>query len=65
LHGLRASDNWHAPLACAKAGAATPIGLLDTQRQRISAKQNLSQAETMLIGDFVGIQKALGLGWSG
>jgi outer membrane protein TolC len=48
-----------------KAGTAMLIDLLDTQRQQISAKQNLSQAETALTGDFVGIQKALGLGWSG
>jgi outer membrane protein TolC len=48
-----------------KAGTAMLIDLLDTQRQQISAKQNLSQAETALTGDFLGIQKALGLGWSG
>ena len=48
-----------------KAGTAMLIDLLDTQRQQISAKQNLSQAETALTGDFLGIQKAPGLGWSG
>ena len=46
------------------AGAGTLIDLLDVQRQRISAEQGLAQAEASLTGDYVGIQKALGLGWS-
>jgi NodT family efflux transporter outer membrane factor (OMF) lipoprotein len=45
------------------AGTLTLIDLLDTQRQQIEAEQNLSIAEAGLTGDFVTIQKALGLGW--
>jgi hypothetical protein len=48
-----------------KADTATLIHLLNTQRQQISAEQKLSQAKTTLIADFVGIQKALNLGWTG
>lgn len=47
-----------------KAGTGTLIDLLDTTRQQLSAQQNLSQAEAALTRSFVGIQKALGLGWS-
>ncbi len=47
-----------------RAGTTTLIDLLDTQRQQIAAQQNLSLAEAGLTGDFVAIQKALGLGWS-
>jgi len=39
------------------------ISSLDTTRQQLSAQQNLSQAEAALTRSFVGIQKALGLGW--
>ncbi|WP_034292753.1 efflux transporter outer membrane subunit [Herbaspirillum sp. RV1423] len=46
------------------AGTGTLIDVLDTTRQQISAQQNLSQAEAALTRSFVGIQKALGLGWS-
>ncbi len=46
-----------------KAGTSTLIDLLDARRQQITAEQNLSQAEAGLTGDFVAIQKALGLGW--
>lgn len=46
-----------------KAGTSTLIDLLDARRQQIAADQNLSQAEAGLSGDFVAIQKALGLGW--
>jgi NodT family efflux transporter outer membrane factor (OMF) lipoprotein len=46
-----------------RAGTATLIDLLDARRQQISAEQNLVQAEAHLAGDFVAIQKALGLGW--
>lgn len=46
------------------AGTTTLIDLLDTQRQQIEAEQSLSIAQAGLIGDFVAIQKALGLGWS-
>ncbi len=46
-----------------KAGTSTLIDLLDARRQQIAAEQNLSKAEAGLTGDFVAIQKALGLGW--
>jgi NodT family efflux transporter outer membrane factor (OMF) lipoprotein len=46
------------------AGTGTLIELLDTTRQQISAQQNLLQGEAALTRSFVGIQKALGLGWS-
>jgi NodT family efflux transporter outer membrane factor (OMF) lipoprotein len=46
------------------AGTTTLIDLLDTQRQQIEAEQSLSIAKAGLTGDFVAIQKALGLGWS-
>ncbi len=47
-----------------QAGTGTLIELLDTTRQQITAQQNLLQAEANLTRSFVGIQKALGLGWS-
>lgn len=46
-----------------QAGTGTLIEVLDTTRQQISAQQNLLQAEANLTRSFVGIQKALGLGW--
>jgi len=46
-----------------QAGAATLIDLLDARRQQIAADQSLSMAEAGLTGDFIAIQKALGLGW--
>ena len=46
-----------------QAGTGTLIELLDTTRQQITAQQNLLQAEANLTRSFVGIQKALGLGW--
>ena len=46
------------------AGTGTLIDVLDTTRQQITAQQNLLQAEAALTRSFVGIQKALGLGWS-
>ena len=46
-----------------QAGTGTLIDLLDTTRQQITAQQNLLQAEANLTRSFVGIQKALGLGW--
>lgn len=48
-----------------QAGTTTLIDLLDAQRSQIAAEQNLSLAKARLTGDFVAIQKALGLGWSG
>lgn len=47
-----------------RAGTTTLIDLLDARRQQIAAEQNLSIAEAGLTGDFVAIQKALGLGWA-
>lgn len=47
-----------------KAGTGTLIDVLDTTRQQLVAQQNLLQAEANLTRSFVGIQKALGLGWS-
>ena len=46
------------------AGTTTLIDLLDTERRQINAEQDLSVAEAGLTGDFVAIQKALGLGWN-
>jgi len=45
------------------AGTATLIDLLDAERQQIDAEQSLSIAQAGLTGDFIAIQKALGLGW--
>jgi outer membrane protein TolC len=47
-----------------RAGTTTLTDLLDTQRQQIAVRQNLSLAQAGLTQDFVAIQKALGLGWS-
>ena len=47
-----------------RAGTITLIDMLDAQRQQIAAEQSLSVAEASLTGDFIAIQKALGLGWS-
>jgi len=47
-----------------RAGTTTLIDLLDVQRQQVAAEQSLSVAEAGLTGDFVAIQKALGLGWA-
>lgn len=46
------------------AGTITRVELLDTQRRELSARQNLSLATASLTGDFISIQKALGLGWA-
>ncbi len=46
-----------------KAGTASLIDLLDTERQQIAAEQNLAQAQAALTGEFVALHKALGLGW--
>jgi NodT family efflux transporter outer membrane factor (OMF) lipoprotein len=45
------------------AGTSTLIDLLDAERTQIEAEQSLSIAQAGLTGDFVAIQKALGLGW--
>ena len=46
-----------------QAGTTTLVDLLDTERQQVSAAQDLSAAEAALTGDFIAIQKALGTGW--
>lgn len=47
-----------------QAGTATLIDTLDAERQRVAAEQNLSQGTAGLTGDYVSLQKALGLGWT-
>ncbi|MCP3733642.1 efflux transporter outer membrane subunit [Sphingomonas sp. RP10(2022)] len=47
-----------------QAGTATLIDTLDAERQRVAADENLSSGLAALTGDFVSLQKALGLGWS-
>ena len=47
-----------------QAGTATLIDTLDAERSRVTADQNLSSGIAGLTGDFVALQKALGLGWS-
>jgi len=47
-----------------QAGTATLIDTLDAERSRVAADQNLSSGVAGLTGDFVALQKALGLGWS-
>lgn len=47
-----------------RAGTATLIDTLDAERQRVAAEQNLSAGLAALTGDFVSLQKALGLGWA-
>ncbi|AUW59599.1 RND transporter [Sphingobium sp. SCG-1] len=48
-----------------EAGTVTRIELLDAQRQQLAAEQDLLSAQAALTGDFVAIEKALGLGWEG
>jgi len=45
------------------AGTSTLIDLLDARRQQVTAAQSLSAAEAGLTGDYITLQKALGLGW--
>lgn len=45
------------------AGTATLIDVLDAERQRTAAEQNLADAVAAMTNDYVAIQKALGLGW--
>lgn len=47
-----------------RAGTATLIDALDAERQRVSAEQSLAAATASLTGDYVALQKALGLGWT-
>lgn len=44
-------------------GAASLIELLDVERTRLSADQNLIAGRAQLVTDFAGLQKSLGLGW--
>lgn len=62
---LKAGADKAATLTAARqrAGTASMIDVLDTERQQFSAEQNLAQAEAALTGDFIALQKALGLGW--
>lgn len=46
-----------------RGGTATLIDALDAERQRVLAEQNLAAASASLTTDFIGLQKALGLGW--
>jgi outer membrane protein TolC len=46
------------------AGVASTSDVIDTERTRLSAQQNLLIAKAALIEDFVALQKSLGLGWS-
>jgi multidrug efflux system outer membrane protein len=47
-----------------RAGTAALIDVLDTERQQLSAEQNLAQAEGSLTNEFIALQKSLGLGFS-
>jgi outer membrane protein TolC len=66
LARAKASAGEAAALSCERhaAGTSTLIDLLDKQRAQNDANQSLSAATTELTGDFVTIQKALGLGWA-
>lgn len=43
-------------------GTATLIDVLDTERQQLTAEQNLAQAEGSLTNNFIALHKALGIG---
>ncbi|KFL54988.1 hypothetical protein JM78_07845 [Burkholderia pyrrocinia] len=45
-----------------RAGAASMIDLLDTQRGALSAQQNVIAGQAEPIEDYVSLQKSLGLG---
>jgi NodT family efflux transporter outer membrane factor (OMF) lipoprotein len=45
------------------AGTVRLIDVLDTERQRVAAEQSLATATADFTGDYVALQKALGLGW--
>jgi outer membrane protein TolC len=45
------------------AGVATAIDLLDTERTQFSAQQDVIAGRAQLIGNFIQLQKSLGLGW--
>jgi NodT family efflux transporter outer membrane factor (OMF) lipoprotein len=44
-------------------GAANLIDRYDSQRNILSAKQNVVSGEAQLLKDFIALQKSLGLGW--
>ena len=46
-----------------RAGVASMIDLLDTQREALAAQQNVIAGQAELIKDYVSLQKSLGLGW--
>jgi NodT family efflux transporter outer membrane factor (OMF) lipoprotein len=48
-----------------QAGTAPLTDALDTQRQQISAEQDLAQAIAQMSAYYVSINKSLGLGWTG
>ena len=46
-----------------RAGTASLIDLLDTQRADYTAQQNAVAGKAELVGDFIALHKSLGLGW--
>ena len=46
------------------AGVASVVDVIDTERTRLGAEQNLLVARAALVEDYVALQKSLGLGWS-
>jgi NodT family efflux transporter outer membrane factor (OMF) lipoprotein len=48
-----------------RAGTATALDWIDTERTRYTAEQNRVQSDAQLIKDYVALQKSLGLGWEG
>ncbi len=46
-----------------RAGVASVADVLDTERTRQSAEQNLESARAQLTLAYVSLQKSLGLGW--
>jgi NodT family efflux transporter outer membrane factor (OMF) lipoprotein len=46
-----------------RAGTASLVDLLDTQREEFDAQQNVISGKAELLKDFVSLQKSLGLGW--
>lgn len=46
-----------------RGGTTSTLDLLDAERQQIQAEQNLVSALAGLTGDYITLQKALGLGW--
>jgi outer membrane protein TolC len=51
-------------LARQRAGTASLIDVLDTERQLLAADENLAAARAALTTDFIALEKALGLGWT-